>query len=68
MPLPFCKCGREGECGTAEKKTQQVENYDYSSIGAYFVTICTEEKRMTLCEIVGDGLPVPYAGKRDWVV
>ena len=51
-----------------KRKPNRLKNYDYSSIGAYFVTICTEEKRMTLCEIVGDGLPVPYAGKRDWVV
>lgn len=42
-----------------KRKPNRLKNYDYSSSGAYFVTICTEEKRMILCEIVGDGFPVP---------
>lgn len=41
------------------RKPNRLANYDYSSNGAYFVTICTEGCRKTLCEIVGDGLPVP---------
>ena len=26
---------------------------------AYFVTICTQDRKNTLCRIVGDGSPVP---------
>lgn len=42
-----------------ERKRNRLKNFDYSSNGAYFVTICTEDRRKMLCEIVGDGLPVP---------
>lgn len=41
------------------RKRNRLKNYDYSSHGAYFVTICTEERKKTLCDIVGDGFPVP---------
>ena len=42
-----------------ERKRNRLKNYNYSSCGAYFVTICTEKRRNTLCDIVGDGFPVP---------
>ena len=32
-----------------QRKTIRLPNYDYSSEGAYFVTICTEEKAILLC-------------------
>ena len=41
-----------------KRKRNRLQNFDYSSNGAYFVTICTERRRKTLCEIVGDGFPV----------
>lgn len=41
------------------RKANRLKEYDYSSAGSYFVTICTEGRRKTLCEIVGDGFPVP---------
>lgn len=41
------------------RKANRLKNFDYSSDGAYFVTICTEGRRNTLCDIVGDGFPVP---------
>ena len=31
-----------------------MEDYDYSQNGAYFITICTRERRKILSEIVGD--------------
>ena len=43
----------------AKRKANRLKNYDYSRPGAYFVTICTQDKRCILCEIVGDGSPVP---------
>ena len=46
-----------------KRKQIRLQNYDYSSPGSYFVTICTHERRCILSEIaVGDGvLDVPYA-------
>lgn len=41
------------------RKANRLQDYDYSSNGAYFVTICTQHRRQLLSEIVGDGFPVP---------
>ena len=38
-----------------ERKQTRLQNYDYSSSGAYFITICTEGRAQILCDIVGDG-------------
>ena len=38
-----------------KRKPTRLRNYDYSSEGAYFITICTYNKQKILCEIVGDG-------------
>ena len=47
-----------------ERKPMRLRDYDYSSPGAYFITICTREKRCILSSIqkpsaggVGDGAP-----------
>ena len=42
-----------------KRKKNRLQNYDYSSPGAYFITICTDHRKNTLCDIVGDGFPVP---------
>ena len=43
-----------------KRKQIRLPNYDYSSPGAYFVTICTQEKRCILSSItVGEGLAPP---------
>lgn len=51
----------------AEKQRQpnRIEGYDYSQQGAYFVTICTQDRRKILSKItVGTGLlDCPSAGK-----
>ena len=42
------------------RKKIRLENYDYSSAGAYFITLCTKNKEQNLSRIiVGDGSPVP---------
>lgn len=41
------------------RKPNRLPNFDYSSNHAYFVTICTQDRKKTLCSIVGDGFPVP---------
>jgi len=38
------------------RKPTRLKNYDYSSSGYYFVTICTHNKQNILCDIVGEGL------------
>ena len=42
-----------------ERKPNRLPDYDYSQNGAYFVTICTQDRKRILSEIVGDGFPVP---------
>ena len=42
------------------RKPTRLRYFDYSRPGAYFLTICTKDKRKTLSKIVGDGaLDVP---------
>ena len=42
-----------------KRKSLRLKNYDYSTPGAYFITICTAGKRCVLSVIVGDGLARP---------
>ena len=42
-----------------ERKPNRLTEYDYSTNGAYFVTICTHNRMKILSAIVGDGFPVP---------
>ncbi len=43
-----------------KRKPNRLKNFDYSQNGAYFITICTKDKRCILGKIVGDGvLDVP---------
>ena len=39
-----------------KRKPTRLKEYDYSSNGYYFVTVCTKNKEKLLCEIVGEGL------------
>ena len=39
-----------------KRKHPRLANYDYSSAGAYFVTMCTQNRRCVLSHIVGRGL------------
>ena len=44
------------------RKQTRLQNYDYSENGAYFITICTKDRKQTLGQIVGDGiLDVPQS-------
>ena len=38
------------------RKHPRLNNYDYSAVGAYFITICTDKRRCILSRIVGRGL------------
>ena len=37
------------------RKNNRLENFDYGKNGMYFITICTQNRRKILCEIVGGG-------------
>ena len=39
-----------------KRKPNRLENYDYNSDGAYFITVCTKNRQNLLCDIVGEGL------------
>ena len=39
-----------------KRKHSRLEHYDYSAAGAYFITICTQNRRCLLSRIVGRGL------------
>ena len=39
-----------------QRKHPRLDHYDYSSAGAYFVTICTHNRRCLLSHILGRGL------------
>ena len=36
-----------------DRKWNRYPEYDYSQSGAYFITICTQDRRKILCDIVG---------------
>ncbi|MBE6674615.1 MAG: transposase [Ruminococcaceae bacterium] len=38
------------------RKHPRLDNYDYGSCGAYFITICTQNRKCLLSRIVGRGL------------
>ena len=47
----------------AERKPNRLCEYDYSTNGAYFITICTKDRKRILSSIVGDDahiVPKPY--------
>ena len=37
-----------------ERKANRLSEYDYSTNGAYFVAICTRDRKKILSNIVGD--------------
>jgi len=37
-----------------ERKPTRLKNYDYRKNGAYFITVCTEDRKGILSDIVGD--------------
>ena len=44
------------------RKSTRLKYFDYNSAGAYFITICTQNRRCVLSKIVGTGvLDCPYA-------
>ena len=40
-----------------KRKKLRLKYYDYSSTGAYFITVCTQNRQQILSKIVGTGVP-----------
>ena len=40
----------------SKRKANRLKDFDYSTNGAYFVTICTKDRKCILSDIVGEGL------------
>ena len=40
-----------------QRKAPRLQGFDYNSVGAYFITICTLNRRCILSRIVGTGVP-----------
>lgn len=43
----------------SERKPTRLKNYDYSTTGAYFITVCTQDRKEILSTIVGEGSALP---------
>lgn len=42
-----------------KRKTARLKGFDYNNRGAYFITICTQNRKNVLSTIVGEGSPLP---------
>lgn len=42
-----------------KRKPTRLQGFDYDTTGAYFITICTENRQKILSSIVGEGSPLP---------
>ncbi len=42
-----------------KRKQIRIKDSDYTTAGAYFVTVCTKDRRSILSNIVGEGSPLP---------
>lgn len=52
-----------------KRKINRLENWDYSTNGGYFITICTDNRKHILSKIfVGDGFPVPQLTKTGRII
>ena len=40
-----------------KRKPTRLKNFDYSTTGAYFITICTENRESILSRVVGGDSP-----------
>ena len=40
-----------------KRKNTRLKDFDYSQNGAYYVTICTQNRENLLGEVVGGGIP-----------
>ena len=53
------------EIALPKRKHPRLDNFDYSAAGAYFVTICTQNRRCVLSRVVGRGLAPAEIGRME---
>lgn len=58
-PVPYKSAKDGASMELPQRKPNRLSDYDYNQNGAYFVTICTQDRKRILSHIVGDGFPVP---------
>lgn len=56
------------ECELPKRKSTRLTDFDYSMTGAYFLTVCTENRRNILSAIVGEGSPLPQLSQYGKIV
>ncbi len=50
-----------------DRKNTRMHGYNYNSVGVYFITICTYQRKNILSEIVGTGVPDgPYTSLTEY--
>lgn len=49
----------ENEKALQKRKAPRLKGADYSKTGAYFLTICTQNRKNILSTVVGEGSPLP---------
>ena len=49
--------------GPHHRRTIRLQGYDYTSPGAYFVTICVQDRLRLFGEVVDDTMCLSYAGR-----
>jgi len=46
-----------------DRRTLRLQGYDYAQAGAYFVTVCTQNRECLFGEIVGEEMKLNKAGR-----
>lgn len=47
----------------SRRKSQRLPQYDYTGVGAYFVTICVKDRLPLLGKVIGEEVEISVAGK-----
>lgn len=63
-PVPYIQKERRITVDSRQRKPNRISEYDYGQNGAYFVTVCAQDRRKILSDIVGGGFPVSWEAKR----
>ncbi len=51
-----------------KRKASRLKGFDYSENGAYFLTVCTQNRKKILSAIVGEGSPLPNLSRYGEIV
>ena len=62
-PISEWKEGATGRSPVRSRRSIRLRGYDYSQAGAYFITLCTQNRQCLFGEIVDGGMQLNAAGK-----